>query len=396
MDAGLRIVCPSVALLAVLAVTPASAQVSNCRPDARQDSGAEYRICMPAPGRWNGDLVLYAHGYVAFNEPLEIPEDQLTLPDGTSVPGIVNALGFAFATTSYAKNGLAVLEGIEDLRDLVDVFTAAVGAPDRVFLVGPSEGGIITALAVERHPGTFNGGLSVCGPIGDFRKQIDYIGDFRVVFDFFFPGLLPGSATTVPPELIANYETVYVPKIKAAIAAHPQRARQVLAVTKAPSGPGGANIEETFVSVLWYAVFATNDASQQLGGQPFDNRQRWYRGSSVDLLLNLFVERADADSQALLAIEAGYQSSGLLARPLVTMHTTGDQIIPYWHEPLYTAKVMAMGSDALHDNIPVLRYGHCNFTASDVVVGFLLLLQRAGGQPVAQETIDAVLLDLGH
>ena len=215
-----------------------------------------------------------------------------------------------------------------------------------------------------------------------------------MVFDFFFPGLLPGSATTVPPELIANYDTVYVPKIKAAIAAHPQRARQVLAVTKAPGGPGGANIEETFVSVLWYAVFATNDASQQLGGQPFDNRQRWYRGSSVDLLLNLFVERADADSQALLEIEAGYQSSGLLARPLVTMHTTGDQIIPYWHEPLYTAKVMAMGSDALHDNIPVLRYGHCNFTASDVVVGFLLLLQRAGGQPVAQEAIDALPAEL--
>src|SRR5262245_58858423 len=97
------------ALLAALpSARPAAPPTTTvtCEPDGVQASGAIYRICMPAV--WNGDLVLYAHGYVGAGEPVAIPENQLSLPDGTSVPGIVNALGFAFATTSYSTNGLAV------------------------------------------------------------------------------------------------------------------------------------------------------------------------------------------------------------------------------------------------------------------------------------------------
>lgn len=377
-------------LLAVMP-RPAAAEISNCAPDARQASGAEYRICMPEAGRWNGDLVLYAHGYVAFNEPLEIPEDQLTLPDGTSIPQIINGLGFAFATTSYSRNGLAVLEGIDDLRDLISIFAEQEAPPARVFLVGPSEGGIITALSVEREPASYDGGLSTCGPIGDFPRQINYIGDFRVVFDVYFPDVLPGSAVEVPDEVIQNFETVYEPRIRDAIAASPERAQEVLRVTGAPGSADPANLEETFTSVLWYAVFATNDATGQLGGQPFDNRTRFYTGSSNDVVLNLLVERADADPAALDAMQTGYNTSGLLLRPVVTLHTLGDQIIPYWHESLYRRKVAESGSQAQHLNIPVRRYGHCNFTATEVVVAFAALLQKAGAPGLDPETLARVL-----
>ena len=97
-------------------------------------------------GAWNGDLVVYAHGYVAFNEDVVITRDQLSLPDGPSIPEIVNALGFAFATTSYSVNGLAVRQGLSDLLDVVEIFGAMHDEPERVYLVGPSEGGVITAL----------------------------------------------------------------------------------------------------------------------------------------------------------------------------------------------------------------------------------------------------------
>src|SRR5262245_53516580 len=101
MARPIRIV-PMLLLLALPLSGPAAAAVSTCDPDGAQASGAIYRICMPAT--WNGDLVIYAHGYVGFNEPVAIPEDQLSLPDGTSVPELVNSLGFAFATTSYSTN----------------------------------------------------------------------------------------------------------------------------------------------------------------------------------------------------------------------------------------------------------------------------------------------------
>jgi pimeloyl-ACP methyl ester carboxylesterase len=367
----------------------AAAAVSNCLPDGTQAGGAAYRICMPALGQWNGDLVLFAHGYVAFNEPIGIPEDQLMLPDGTSIPGIANALGYAFAVTSYSKNGLAVLEGVADLRDLVTVFTTAVGPPQHVYLVGASEGGIITALAVEQFPDTFAGGLSTCGPIGNFHKQIEYVGDFRVVFDYFFPGLLPGKADEIPAQLIDHWETVYTPLIKAVIAANPDRVAELLAVTRAPVGLDPATVEETVLGVLWYSTFATNDAKQVLGGQPFSNRFRWYSRSANDFLLNLLVDRFDADPAPLVEIQQKYQTTGRLTAPLVTMHTLGDQIIPYWHEPRYAIKTALTGSSPLHDNVPILRYGHCNFKAGEVLFSFALLIARVtGAVPAVVTTPD--------
>ncbi|MGQ9634665.1 MAG: hypothetical protein ACUVXB_10525 [Bryobacteraceae bacterium] len=82
---------------------------------------ARYRICMPAAGAWNGDLIIFAHGYVAPGEPVAIPESQLRLPDGTELPKLITDLGFAFATTSYRRNGLVLPEGVQDILDLVGV-----------------------------------------------------------------------------------------------------------------------------------------------------------------------------------------------------------------------------------------------------------------------------------
>ena len=360
----------------------AAPSVSICDPDGVQASGALYRICMPAPGRWNGGLVVYAHGYIAFNEPLRIPDDRFELPNGEeiSVAQIANALGFAFATTSYSTNGLAVRQGVADVRDLVDIFIEKHRRPRRVYLVGGSEGGIVTALTVEKYPRVFDGGVAACGPIGDFRKQIDYIGDFRVVFDYFFPGVIPGDPTDIPQEVIDNWDTVYEPNIIDAVSANPDATEQLLRVTGAPTDKNDPQtVFQTVVGVLWYNVFGTNDAIEKLGGQPFDNTQRVYAGSDNDVGLNQGVRRVAADPAALAEIEAHYQASGRLRSPVITIHTLGDQIIPYWHEPLYRQKVQASGSGSLHVNIPVNRYGHCNFQVSELLAAFALLLLKTDG-----------------
>src|SRR5207253_8808916 len=141
---------------------------------------------------------VFAHGYVAFNQPLNFYH--LTLPDGTSIPGLVESPGFAFATTSYRKNGLAVLEGVEDVKELVQAFQATRSVPLRTCVTGVSEGGLVTALLAERAPELFTSALSACGPIGSFQGQIDYIGNFPVLFDYFFPGVIPGSPIDIPAE----------------------------------------------------------------------------------------------------------------------------------------------------------------------------------------------------
>jgi pimeloyl-ACP methyl ester carboxylesterase len=376
-----------VLLLALLAgagfATPtARAQSTSAIPGPCETgefpTGALWMICVPQSG-WNGDLVIWAHGYVAFNQPIDFYS--LTLPDGSSLPDLIQSLGYAFATTSYRQNGLAILEGVEDVGDVAQHFGDLHGTPGHTYLTGASEGGIVTTLAIERHPELYSGGLGACGPIGNFRQQLNYWGDFRVLFDYFFPGVIPGSPIAIPPEVIAGWESTYIPAIKAALAAKPGAARELISTSKAPIDLANpATVETTTLNLLWYNVFATNDGIAKLGGSPYDNRDRWYWGSSNDLRLNLRVRRFSADPQALEQVKR-YETSGRLTRPLVTLHTTGDEIIPYWHELYYVAKARPSGNGSLVP-IPVFRYGHCNFTSLEVLGAFgLLVLQVGGSQP---------------
>jgi len=250
-----RFILITLVLLAIASVRPVAATSDltahlACDPDGLQESGAVYRICMPTFPPWNGELVVYAHGYVSPTEPVGIPEDQMTLPGtSTTLDQIVNSMGYAFATTSYSTNGLAVVEGIADLVDLVDIFTTQKGAPDTVYLIGGSEGGLITTLAVERYPDVFGGGLAMCGPYGDFGRQINYFGDFRVVFDYFFPGLLPDSPVDIPGWLLEDWDTYYETTIKPEIEdpANAGLLEQLLSVTNAPYDTEDASTKEATI-----------------------------------------------------------------------------------------------------------------------------------------------------
>src|SRR6185436_20913821 len=153
-------------------------------------SGAFTLVCMPPPEIWNGELVVFAHGYVPSSNPV-LDFYHLALPDGTLIPQLVLGLGYAFATTTYRQNGLAILEGVDDIRDLVAVAPPAV----RTHVAGVSEGGLVATLLAERWPELFDSAIAACAPIGSFRAQLDSVGDFRVLFDYFFPGVIPlGSA----------------------------------------------------------------------------------------------------------------------------------------------------------------------------------------------------------
>jgi poly(3-hydroxybutyrate) depolymerase len=338
---------------------------------------AKFKICLP-PTEWN-DLVIYAHGYVSpeLEAPLEVQDDVIA---GTPVSAIITSLGFAFATSSYRRNGLVVHEAVDDLVALAGFFASHTGrTPRQVYLVGASEGGLVTALAMERHPEIFNGGLAACGPVGDLHKQLLYFGDFLVLFNYFFPGMLPGvTPSFVPAGVMEGWSTVFAPAILGAVASAPSKTAQLLRVAGVPYDSGNpASIGATVVGLLWYNVFATNDAVSTLGGSPYDNRLRWYFGSSNDLTLNWKIPRYAADPTALANLEK-YKTRGRLSEPLVTLHTTKDPIVPYWHEPLYRLKTIIAGSALRHLNIPVSRIGHCQFTQQEVLAAFAFLLFMAG------------------
>jgi hypothetical protein len=361
--------------LFLMCSVPVRAQAPTVPPGCSQGtlpSGALWLICVPGLG-WNGDLVVYAHGYVNPGEPLDFYN--LELPDGTNIPGLIQSLGYAFATTSYRQNGLAVPEGVDDVLELVAKFPGVAGRePAHIWLTGPSDGGLVTVLAAERAPNVFTGAYATCGPIGNFQSEVNYLGDFRVLFDYFFPGQLPGSPIDIPQDVITNWESVYVPQLTALFVSHPSVTLHLLSTAKAPYDKNDpATAVKTAIDILSYNVLRTNDAVAKLGGNPFDNHRRWYWGSGQDLRLNLLVQRFRADPAALAAMQS-YTTSGDLRIPLVTLHTTGDPLVPFGHELIYLAKVRPSGRGRFVP-LPVFRYGHCNFTTTEVLAGLGLLVR---------------------
>jgi hypothetical protein len=354
----------------------------NCKPFvAGTTTGPQvYLICLPwatPPAKF--DLVIFAHGYVAINEPMDAFLTQLQLSDGSTIPGLANGLGFAFATTSYRKNGLAVKEGIDDVAELVAFFKAYVGTPKHIYLIGASEGGLVTTLSIEKRSALYTGGLAMCGPIGDFRSQINYWGDFLTLFDYFYPAYaIPHSPVDIDETIWPSWASLSQ-AIGAAVFTGGHTTEQFLRTSRAPIDLADPrSVISTTIGILSYNVFATNEGKDELSGQPFDNWTRWYMGSDNDRLLNRSVPRFHADQSAINQINASYQTSGRLSKPLITLHTTGDPIVPYWHEPLYTAKTLWSGSLLQHINIPILRYGHCNFKSSEALFAFVLLVLRSG------------------
>lgn len=172
---------------------------TTCLPGQDQN-GAYFLIAIPSD--YNGQLVLWNHGY-SLNPP-----DKVSAKDLGPGLGLLE-LGFAVAASSYRPNaiglgGWAVRDGAEDTENLRQRFVKFVGRPYRTFVVGASEGGLITAAIVERfgrdENGTLNydGALPLCGPLAGGRKNWYGGFDLRVVYQYYCKNLPRPSESQYP------------------------------------------------------------------------------------------------------------------------------------------------------------------------------------------------------
>lgn len=339
--------------------------------------------CVPLD--WNGILIIYAHGFVPPQLPPALPVGEisrLTDGEGNTAVGALLSMGFAFATSSYSKNGWAIEPASADLNALVDYFTGLVpaGSLQKVLLIGASEGGLVTTMQVEKYPKIYGGGLALCGVVGGAPYQVKYLGDFRVVYDYFYPDTFDFGVVNVPVDAFESWEGTYAPAITAGIQTDMSGARQLFKVTNAAQDP--ANLVESRVETsladLGYSIYETPDLLLKAGGNPYGNILTWYFGSSNDWRLNRGVERARADPAARDYMRAYYQTTGNLQVPLVTLHNFQDPDVPFMHELIYFTLVALRGRLNNLVAIPVPGYGHCNFSFDQVLTGFGLLLQKAG------------------
>ena len=171
-----------------------------------------------------------------------------------------------------------------------------------------------------------------------------------------------------------------MPRIIAALSGNPLATAQLFKVTKAaidPSDP--TSVVETAVLLLSYGIFGANDLIATSGGVPYDNRTTTYVGSADDAALNAGVERIQSDGRARAYAKRFYEPIGNLHDPLVTLHNVLDPLVPFQQEIEYQGLVTKKKS-AFLTVLPVARYGHCDFTAGEVIDAFSLMIQQAGGQ----------------
>lgn len=322
-------------------------------------SPAVYQCWVPESDAWNGELVVIAHGFVAPDQPLDLPWEQFELPDSPAMPDLLAARGYAVAVTSYRRNGLVVADAVEDIRELAQLYAAHHGTPEHTYVLGLGDGGLTAALAMERYPALFAGGVALCAPLGDYGAQLQYVVDARVIFDAFFPGLIPGSATDIPDEVLQNWDDFYAPRIAAVLEQDPGRTTQVLRAARIPSDPRDlAAGSEALQSLLHRQVVSANNLRAVLGGQPFDNTTRQYGGTDCDAWLNRTVARIAAQPAAQATLDRLYRTAGVLHAPFTSLYTLGDPLVPAWQTSLYAGKVFGSTRWTYFAAMPLGRYGH--------------------------------------
>ena len=343
--------------------------------------GALYRLVHPT--NWNGTLLVYAHGYVSPDQPVTIP------PDAEQVIALLAPQGIAVAVSSFSENGWAVKDGTQRTHQLLGIFKSKFGRPSRVYAAGGSMGGLIAIRLIETYPREFLGVLPACAVAGGLRRQLDYFANVRVLFDLFYPGVLPGTVVDVPPGIDVASQIVL--PATAAMTGNPAGALAIASIAQTPvpfaSGP---ELLQSIVTALGGAA-GYPDVLGFTHGQPFfDNSATQYTGALQAATLqwiNANVQRFSASPSGLNYVERYYTPTGDLRIPALTLSTFRDPVAPGFHRTVYGAAVAAAGgSDSLVQRSVLGTgngYGHCTFTPQELATAFsdLVLWAEHGVKP---------------
>jgi hypothetical protein len=347
-----------------------------------QYDGGLYRIEIPE--NWNGELVLYAHGYAP-----NTGTNGSTLRVGNSpVREHLIQNGYAWAASSYRCNGYVPGQGLLDTMALTDLFTKTNNgrAPQRVYLTGTSMGGHITLLGMHEFPTTFAGGLAMC-PAGP------------ELFDFF-------AATAGAAEVITGVQ-LKLDTMQADLAKmndilgkppdYTEKGRQLASVEIQISGGPRPFAAEGLASG---GRFAGNISGAALAGSTTPTNRAamtTHIKYAIDEDLGLTADALNKGARRK-AIDAAFRNpmgpydevvpfDGKLERPVLTMHGTGDLFVPIFLEQVLRRAVEASGKQQLLTQRIYRIAGHCGFSQPEMIRAFddLTTWVKQGTKPEGDE-----------
>jgi hypothetical protein len=389
--------------------------------------GAIYRYEVPVD--WNGDLVMYAHGFRGcFTE------------DGGLVPLTVDnpplreyylSRGYAWAASSYSKNCYDVKSGVESTNRLARIFAKEVEPPNRTLITGFSMGGHVTGAAIEMYPnqrcpegdagdicrrfagilGKLSGGVlydgaaPMCGVMGDI-EQFEYLGDFSYGAEALASEVNPLVVSQFPAP--ADYATTTLPlTIEALFESFPgqltAQGEKLKDLTRQISG-GDRPIYDVafpFFQELLFG-FSGSDGTLDgvLSGNGYDNLDRVYQLdgdrelSADEQLLNDTIIRIQRDRKVNrarpLQLQRVPKIKGRINIPVISTHTLGDLFVPFSMQQIYAREVAQRNRSDLLVSRATRAVSHCEFSAEELIRAFddLVLWVNEGVKPVGDDILD--------
>ena len=329
-------------------------------------NGVAYRIDIPA--NWNHAAVVFYHGYALKPASFHIAERLA----GQQEPFFERR--YAVLQSAFSQTGWALQQAYPETESLRRYFVKKYGQPRETFVAGGSMGGQLVAITLELNPKPYLGGLDLCGSVGPTSQSFGRRFAMRAAFDYYFPDVMP-PLVPVP----ADYEDTIADrdKVLTALRSNPASALLMRSLT-------GLHTDLDLAHDIAYWTFVVADMQHRGGGNPFDNRNYIYAGTSPtssasDLELNAKVKRYAAVPQSRAYLMRHYTPNGHLGRPMLALHTIYDPIVQVSQLASYDREVQAAGAEDNFVQQIVDREGHCNFTENEIGDAFDEMVRWAHG-----------------
>ncbi|WP_019587508.1 hypothetical protein [Deinococcus apachensis] len=366
---------------------------------------ASYLIEVPA--KWNGTLVMYAHGYRGTGENLTV--------DPPVIREYLISQGYAWAASSYSANYYDVQAGVEDTNALALKFGELTGGkyekPKEYLIMGVSMGGHVAGAAVEKesldteqNKVTYAASLPLCG-VMDEEYEFQWLGDYTTV-----AAQLAGLGARSYPQ--TSYQDI-LPDIKAALFTSSSgdlwqensgQGTKLREIARNLTGGDRPVFELGFrLGAYQNAVFGTGGSDGTLNGVLSKNfygnkdvTYRWTTGATptpTEVAFNAAILRVEADPNANAARLGGLRwlprINGEFSVPVLTMHTLGDLYVPFAHQQRYRRAAEAKGNGNLLVQRAIRAPGHCQFTGAEVVEAFndLVAWKKTGVKPAGDDVL---------
>ena len=369
-----------------------------------EHKGSGYRI--EVPDNWNGDLLLWAHGYRGLfsNEYLYV--------DDPPFRGSLIENGFAWAASSFSANFTDITVGVKDTKTLLKFFKKEIAKPNRVFISGESMGGGIAVTSVEQWPNLYDGAMPTCGTLDQYVEN-DSLWDYYVLIN-----ALAGKEASypVPEDFVTSgaYAAIldeFVDESGTFPLNLNEKGEQLKNAVMMATGGERSLFDTGFLNYygFWDTVMPPRVSGligeSDLTGVKGDSLDNWETIYQLDTDLALSPEEENLND-TIFRIQRDPQSmhpnglknvpvnNGDIRVPILSIHGIADLLAPFHLEQIYAQRVAEHGASDFLVQRAIRDFQHCWFTEEEYTTAFLDLVNwvETGEKPEGDDILDPIVV----